>query len=206
MPKKLTDTQRVLIANAAKRPSLRLLPAPKSLNKNAGTISISIKSMLTAGLIETAPAEPGDIIWPDAEADDRLTLVVNVAGLAAIGIDQPTDLAREPPKKTATAKAPPEPSSTSPRAGTKLATVIDMLNRKDGATLAEIAKVTGWQHHSIRGAISGALKKKLGLSVTSDVIEDRGRAYRIVASEKASAAGKAKRPSRQSAAAEGIQS
>jgi hypothetical protein len=197
--KKLTDTQRVLIANAAKRPSLRLLPAPKSLNKNAGTIAVSIKSMLSAGFVETAPADPGDIIWPTAGDDNRLTLVVNMAGLAAVGIDEGTAPVAGPPKKSA--KTQPETLQISPRVGTKLATLIEMLSRKGGATLIEIATVTEWQHHSIRGAISGALKKKLGIRVTSDVIEDRGRAYRIVATEKSTADGKAKRSSRRSVAA-----
>ena len=41
-------------------------------------------------------------------------------------------------------------------------------------------EVTGWQAHSIRGAISGALKKKLGLTITSEADEIRGRIYRIV--------------------------
>ena len=52
-----------------------------------------------------------------------------------------------------------------PRAGTKQALMIDMLKRPEGATVEQIAAATGWQHHTIRGAISGALKKKLGLTV-----------------------------------------
>ena len=56
MPKQIPDLQRVLIANAAKRPGLRVLPPPKSVAKNAGTIAKSVKSMLSAGLIEGVPA------------------------------------------------------------------------------------------------------------------------------------------------------
>ena len=52
-----------------------------------------------------------------------------------------------------------------PRAGTKQAQMIEMLKRPEGATVEQIAAATGWQHHTIRGAISGALKKKLGLTV-----------------------------------------
>ena len=52
-----------------------------------------------------------------------------------------------------------------PRAGTKQALMIEMLKRPEGATVEQIAEATGWQHHTIRGAISGALKKKLGLTV-----------------------------------------
>jgi hypothetical protein len=52
-----------------------------------------------------------------------------------------------------------------PRAGTKQAQMIEMLKRPEGATVEQIAAATGWQHHTIRGAISGALKKKLRLTV-----------------------------------------
>jgi DNA-binding MarR family transcriptional regulator len=52
-----------------------------------------------------------------------------------------------------------------PRAGTKQAQMIDLLRRPEGATVKQIAEMTGWQKHTIRGAISGALKKKLGLTV-----------------------------------------
>jgi Protein of unknown function (DUF3489) len=52
-----------------------------------------------------------------------------------------------------------------PRAGTKQAKMIELLKRPEGATVEQIATATGWQHHTIRGAISGALKKKLGLTV-----------------------------------------
>jgi hypothetical protein len=52
-----------------------------------------------------------------------------------------------------------------PRAGTKQAQMIAMLKRPEGATVEQIAEATGWQHHTIRGAISGALKKKLGLTI-----------------------------------------
>jgi hypothetical protein len=43
--------------------------------------------------------------------------------------------------------------------------MIELLRRPEGATVEQIAEATGWQHHTIRGAISGALKKKLGLTV-----------------------------------------
>ncbi len=67
-----------------------------------------------------------------------------------------------------------------PRAGTKQATLIDLLRRPGGATIADLVKATSWQPHSVRGAISGTLKKRLGLTVTSEPIEKRGRVYRIV--------------------------
>jgi hypothetical protein len=64
------------------------------------------------------------------------------------------------------------------REGSKQAQVIAMLRRTEGATVAEIAVAIGWQHHTVRGAIAGALKKKLGLPIVSEK-EERGRVYRI---------------------------
>ena len=49
----------------------------------------------------------------------------------------------------------------------------------EGATIAEIVAATGWQPHTVRGAFAGALKKRLGLTVTSEKREGRGRVYRI---------------------------
>lgn len=60
---------------------------------------------------------------------------------------------------------------------TKLDRLADLLNRRDGASIAELTEATGWQPHSVRGAMSGALKRK-GLTVTSDVV-DGVRRYRI---------------------------
>ena len=54
-----------------------------------------------------------------------------------------------------------------------------MLRRAKGATIDEIVEALAWQPHTVRGAIAGALKKKLGLQVTSEKDEKRGRIYRI---------------------------
>ncbi len=67
----------------------------------------------------------------------------------------------------------------SARRGTKQALLIELLKRSKGATIEQMTAKTGWQPHSVRGAISGALKKKLGLPVTSETVEGRGRVYRI---------------------------
>ena len=72
-----------------------------------------------------------------------------------------------------------KPSQSSVRAGTKQALLIDLLKRKKGATLEEAMAATGWQAHSVRGAISGTLKKKLGLTVASTLVDRRGRVYQI---------------------------
>jgi hypothetical protein len=74
---------------------------------------------------------------------------------------------------------PETPARPKTRAGTKQAKMIDLMKRPQGATVEQIAKATGWQHHTIRGAISGALKKKLGLKVEATKADD-GTVYRIV--------------------------
>jgi hypothetical protein len=61
-------------------------------------------------------------------------------------------------------KAAPADKPT-PRAGTKQSLMIELLTRPEGATVEQIAEATGWQKHTIRGAISGALKKKLGMTI-----------------------------------------
>ena len=61
---------------------------------------------------------------------------------------------------------------------TKQQMLIDLLKRPDGATIDEIVTATSWQKHTARGAMSGALKKRLGLTITSEK-EERGRVYRI---------------------------
>lgn len=65
------------------------------------------------------------------------------------------------------------------RANSKQAQLIEMLQRPDGTTIDEIVKKFGWQAHTVRGAIAGALKKKLGLNVQSEKVEGSGRVYRI---------------------------
>jgi hypothetical protein len=62
--------------------------------------------------------------------------------------------------------------------------VIAMLQRPEGATVDEVANAMGWQRHTVRGLFSGALKKKLGLTLASGK-EERGRVYRIAAPEQA---------------------
>jgi hypothetical protein len=85
-------------------------------------------------------------------------------------------------KKTPAAEKSPKPTrgKAEPKAPrvTKQAKVIDALCRPEGATIAEIMEMTGWQEHSVRGFISGAVKKKLGLTVER-ITEDGRISYRV---------------------------
>jgi len=83
-------------------------------------------------------------------------------------------------KATKTAKSAKKATGASvPREFSKKAVVIDMLRRKGGATLEEIAKATDWQNHTIRGFVSGTLTKKMGLTVESTKNADGSRCYAI---------------------------
>ena len=77
-------------------------------------------------------------------------------------------------------KSTPTTTDTAPRQ-TKQQIMIDLLRRPEGATIEEITAATGWQSHTVRGAMSGALKKKLGLEATSEKLEGRGRVYNLPA-------------------------
>ena len=86
-------------------------------------------------------------------------------------------------KKASPAKKAPKGAkkAAGARDGSKAATILDLLKRKDGATLKELMKVSGWQAHSVRGFLSGTVGKKLGLAVTSVKSEDGERSYSVKA-------------------------
>jgi hypothetical protein len=61
----------------------------------------------------------------------------------------------------------------------KGAAIIELLRRKEGATLADLTKATGWQTHSVRGLLSAQVGKKLGLKLVSTKRADGQRVYQI---------------------------
>lgn len=86
---------------------------------------------------------------------------------------------------SAPSASPEAPKARKPRRpktpDTKQNRVIALLRRKRGATLAELVVATGWQAHSVRGVISGVVRKKLGLAVTTETVIGRGRIYHLAA-------------------------
>ena len=167
---KLSDTQAIILSAAAQRPEHIALPLPESLR--GGAAAKVIGAMLAKGFLEEVEANmhKGEPVWRETGDGHGVTLVATDAGLAAIGIEPDASAAPEPAPKTRT-----------PREGTKQATLIAMLRAPDGATIEEIMAATGWQSHTVRGAMAGALKKKLGLEVTSEKVENRGRVYKLPA-------------------------
>jgi Protein of unknown function (DUF3489) len=186
MPR-LTDPQMVLLSSAAQRDDGALLPLPKRVKLEPRARTRVFNALLKKELVSEQPAPPDAPAWRETENGRRFMLVINPAGLEAIGVEPEGE--REEPEKSAKAKhsrkrkktsqEPEKATSPGVRPGTKLALLIEMLDRDSGATIAEIVDATGWQQHSVRGAISGTIKKKLGLTVSSDVEENRGRVYRI---------------------------
>ena len=85
-----------------------------------------------------------------------------------------------PAKKTTKAprKGAKAPESAGPREGTKTAQVVAMLQRKNGATLAEIMEKMGWLRHTVRGFMAGTMKKA-GYAVESFKSDKGDRTYRI---------------------------
>jgi hypothetical protein len=127
-------------------------------------------------------------LWRETSDGHGVTLVATDAGLAAIGIEPEdanpapagaTDAPTEKPAPDIPIEPKAAPKTRTPREGTKQATLIAMLRAPEGATLDEIVAATGWLPHTARGAMSGALKKKLGLTITSEKVEGRGRCYRV---------------------------
>jgi hypothetical protein len=84
-----------------------------------------------------------------------------------------------PAKKAKAPKRAAKPKPDGVREGSKTAAVVALLERKGGATLAEVMQATSWQAHSVRGFISGTLGKKMRLTVTSTRREDGARVYSI---------------------------
>ena len=82
------------------------------------------------------------------------------------------------PRKSAAKTKSAKPPSAKTRQ-TKQQRLIAMLRRPGGATIAQLGKAFRWQSHTVRGAISGALKKKLGLKIVSQKPEEGDRVYQI---------------------------
>ncbi len=185
----LTDTQSIILSAAAQRADHIALPLPTNLRGGAATKVVG--TMLAKGLLEEVDADlrKRELIWRETGDGHGVTLVATAAGLDAVGVAQeagPANAAAldatnvqtdEPAAQAAVTVA--APTSRAPREGTKQAALIDMLSRPEGATLDELATALEWAPHTCRGAMSGALKKRLGLVITSQKVDGRGRVYQI---------------------------
>lgn len=166
MNAKLTDTQTVILKAAADRYKGNIEPLPT--NVRGGARTKVIEGLLAKGFVTKS------------EGGHLLTDV----GYAAVGKRRPVP--KGLPKMDALAKrdttdALQKLEATSPtvRPGTKLAAIIDAMRNPDGATIAHMMASTDWQAHTVRGAISGMVRKRLGYEVVTERGEGGQRTYRI---------------------------
>lgn len=177
---KLTDNQRAVLSAAARSANLVAWPLPKRLKLSPGSAAIVIRGLLQKGLLEKRPAIGTDAVWKEKKGS-CFTLVITKTGLVACGI-QPAD--DSPPKASVAAKrvivaAVSQDERRMPRAGSKLAMLVGLLGRDEGATIEELVEATGWQAHSVRGVLSGALQKRFGFEIRSERVEGGERVYKV---------------------------
>ena len=181
----LTETQSLILSRAAARPGNLALPLPDSLR--GGAAAKVVEALLAKGLVEEVEANirRGEPLWRETGDGHGTTLLATEAGLAAVGIEPlvagAIANARRGRLERDTAAAPEAQKPATTRAGTKQAALIALLQRPEGASVAEASAALSWQPHTVRGAISGALKKRLGLAVAAEKVDGRGTVYRIPA-------------------------
>ena len=163
----LTITQATILSAACARDDGLVFPVTASIK--GGPVGNSLKSLLKRGLIEEIKASNLNTVWRHDEAGS-LTLRTTPLAYSALGIGDA--------EGTAPAVQPDLTPATR-RKGTKQTQLIAMLTAADGASINEIIAVTGWLAHTARGVISGVLRKKLGLKVTSEKNDARGRVYKL---------------------------
>lgn len=187
---RLSDSQLVILTAACQREDRCVFPVTAKLKGNAaGNV---LKSLLKKDLIKEVRAKHDDTVWRHDEQHGRMTLAATKEAFAALGIDPRDEApgaeaeaadeasANIEAKPNSPAKKPKTKEPNAPRKDSKQAQLIAMLHRAKGATVEEIAEALSWQPHTVRGAIAGALKKKLGLEIVSEKLSIRGRVYRIV--------------------------
>jgi hypothetical protein len=165
---KLTDTQTLILSRASRQDDRIALPLPDRLR--GGAANKVIVPLIQKGFLEEVDANlrNGEPTWRKTGDGHGTTLVITDAGLEAVGV------------KSVTPKPDQEQTKPKTRAGTKQALLIEMLRAPEGASIDEITKATKWLSHTARGAMSGALKKRLGLTITSEKVANRGRVYKII--------------------------
>lgn len=118
-----------------------------------------------AAILAGAPVQTACRDWLADYLTRTAGLDADTAGLAA--------------RRAVAAMTLPAPAAPrAPRSGSKQDLLVELLRRPEGATLAQMAGATGWQAHAVRGALAGALKKRLGLTITSTKEAGGERVYR----------------------------
>jgi len=170
----LSEAQTVILSAACARVDGFVFPITARIK--GGAVGNVCKSLLKQRLIEEIPAVDLDTVWRHDETHGPITLRATPLAFRALGIVEDSEQVPVPDGADTGSV-----ETTKSRHGSKQALLIAMLRAPEGATIEEIMAATGWQSHTVRGAMSGALKKKLGLTITSQKVEGRGRIYAISA-------------------------
>ena len=202
---KFSDTAIVILSKAALRPDRLILPIPKSVKAAPAVVEKTILELKAMDLLQEQSAKPKDEVWRTDENERPLTLAITQSGITAVDAgflgeptvptERPRKKKQVPPKKARSdGKGSEKSRSSKPSKGktgskpapktrdnTKANTILHLLKRSNGATLAEMMKATGWQIHSIRGFLSGTVKKRMDLKLTSEQLEGKDRRYKIPA-------------------------
>lgn len=167
---KLSPTQQRVLAAASKQPKTDVREHMQDIKSPAIRDKV-IESMLKNGLI----AEDPD--------GDGVVYIITEQGFAAIGQTKSEGDDAEPVAKQSKTKKETEANKRTAepkeKKVSKQQTLIDLLQRKEGATMKQMMDVTGWQKHSLHGAMAGGLKKKLGYNIVSSKDDGKDRVYRI---------------------------
>ena len=151
---KLSDIHLILLSTAAERDNGALLPVAASIADKQEQVSKALAQLLKHRLVEEVAAGLNDPAWREA-GDDRFGLTITAAGRAAIGVEDEGGDKGAPPSSERNVPATP-PSA---RPASKSASVVALLQREHGATLAELVEATGWLPHTTRAALTGLRKK-----------------------------------------------
>ncbi len=196
---KLTDTQLIILTEAAKRYD-RMVVLPNKLKGGAATKVVT--PLLKGKLLEEIAAPSKELTWRRDEGGQAKALRLTRTGLKAIAADEGdpdlTTVAADipaadpsPKRQRANAKAPRGGKTVDPQRGpSKQDVVLGLLRSKAGASLEALIDATGWQAHSVRGFLSGVVKKKLSLDLRSEG-SGADRIYRVVENARETPAGKA---------------
>ena len=176
----LSNTQLIVLSAACQRPDRSIYPLTTKLP--GGAAAKVLGSLLNKNLVKEVPAKRVETIWREDKKRGRLTLRATPDAFKALGIEESAAGAEafsSTERKPESARKASKSKPNAHRADSKQAQLIAMLKAPKGASIDEIVTAFGWQPHTVRGAIAGALKKKLGLNVMSEKSEGRGRIYRI---------------------------
>jgi hypothetical protein len=160
----LSETALLLLAQAALRPDCMVLPPPGSIKARGTALEKLLQRLLKRGLVAEVADAQADQAWRSDEAGTRIGLQITPAGRASIGIDEAPEPVEPQVEVNTDCRAEPddEPrdgAAAAARTGTKQAMLIEHLSRPWGHSVAELARILGWQKHTVRAAITGLRKK-----------------------------------------------